>query len=91
VLNDVSVDRRIALGEVPPVQGIANKLSQAPNSDWLLFVYQLVQKAAHFQLAWDQALPPQPAQALLTNLDQLFLRQITPQQFSTNMNQTLGN
>ncbi|WP_069802000.1 substrate-binding domain-containing protein [Thermogemmatispora onikobensis] len=90
VLNDEAVDRRIALGEIPPVKGIENKLSNAPHSDWLLFVYRLVQKAAHFQLAWDQALPPQPAQALLTNLDQLFLRQISPQQFSANMNQTIG-
>ncbi|GCE23645.1 hypothetical protein KDK_74450 [Dictyobacter kobayashii] len=50
----------------------------------------MVQKSPHFQLSWDQALLPQPAQVLLTNLDQLFLKQITPQQFSDNMNKTLS-
>jgi raffinose/stachyose/melibiose transport system substrate-binding protein len=31
-------------------------------------------------------LSPSQADALLTNLDRLFLKQITPQQFSANMN-----
>ncbi len=91
VLNDQAVDQRIALGEVPPVKNIESKLSSAPHSDWLLFIYRLVQQAPHYQLSWDQALAPQPAQALLTNLEQLFLRQISPQQFATNMNQTISS
>jgi raffinose/stachyose/melibiose transport system substrate-binding protein len=51
----------------------------------------MAQNAPHFQLSWDQALAPAPAQALLTNLSQLFLKQITPQQFSANMNKTIGS
>lgn len=90
VLSDDQVTKYINSGSVPPIQGIENKLSNAPHGDWLQFVYSLVKKAPHFQLSWDQALPPQPAQELLTNLDQLFLKQITPQQFSTNMNKTLS-
>lgn len=90
VLGDDDVKKLIALGDVPAVQGIESQLASAPNSDWLQFNYEIVQNAPHFQLSWDQALLPQPAQALLTNLDQLFLKQISPAQFSTNMDQTIS-
>ena len=89
ILNEDDVNQLISLGDVPPVQGIDAKLSSAPHSDWLQFIYKSVQGANHYQLSWDQALPPQPAQALLTNLDLLFLKQISPQQFSDNMNKTI--
>lgn len=90
VLSDANVRQLIALGDVPPVQGIAAQLASAQNSDWLQYNYNLVQNAPHFQLSWDQALLPQPAQALLTNLSQLFLKQIAPQEFSANMNKTIS-
>ncbi|GCE45245.1 raffinose/stachyose/melibiose transport system substrate-binding protein [Thermosporothrix hazakensis] len=89
VLAPEGVKQFIALGNVPPVQGIESQLASSENGEWLQFNYQLVQKASHFQLSWDQALQPQPAQELLTNLDRLFLKQITPQQFADNMNKTL--
>jgi raffinose/stachyose/melibiose transport system substrate-binding protein len=89
-LSDDEVKQFIALGDIPPIQGIESQLASAQNSDWLQYNYQLVQKAPHYQLSWDQALLPGPAQALLTNLSQLFLKQITPQEFSTNMNKTIG-
>lgn len=88
VLADEEVKKFIAIGDVPPVQGIESQLAGASNADWLQYNYQMVKNAAHFQLSWDQAMLPQPAQAVLTNLDQLFLKQITPQQFSDNMNKT---
>jgi raffinose/stachyose/melibiose transport system substrate-binding protein len=90
VMNDAAIKGMINLGEVPVAQGISSQLASAPHSDWLEFVYQTVQKAPSFQLSWDQALPPTPAQAVLTNLSQLFLKQITPQQFSDNMNKTIS-
>lgn len=90
VLSSDNVNKLIALGDVPPVSGIESQLASAPNGDWLQFNYQLVQNAPHYQLSWDQALSPQAAQALLTNLDQLFLKQASPQQFSDNMNKTIG-
>ena len=89
-LNDAEVKRFMDLGDIPAVQGLESQLSGAANSEWLLFNYNMVKNAPHYQLSWDQALPPQPAQALLTNLDQLFLKQISPQQFSDNMNKTIG-
>ncbi|UOF88702.1 extracellular solute-binding protein [Fodinisporobacter ferrooxydans] len=86
VLNDTAVKGYIDIGDVPPVKGIEPQLQQNQYGDWLSFIYKLVDKAPNFQMSWDQALPPEEAQALLTNLDQLFLNQITPQQFSDNMN-----
>ncbi len=89
ILNDTGIKKMIELGEVPVVQGIETQLTSAKNSDWLKYVYQFVQKAPNLQLSLDQAFPTQAAQTLLTNLDQLFLKQITPQQFSDNMNKTI--
>ena len=91
VLNDDEISRFINNGEVPPIQGIKGKLSSAPHGDWLQFAYTSILQAPHYQLSWDQALPPRTGQDLLTNLDQLFLKQISPQQFSTNMNQSAGS
>ena len=51
---------------------------------------QLIEQAPNFQMSWDQALPSAQATALLTNLDKLFSKQITPEQFSDAMNQTIG-
>ncbi len=90
VLSDQEVKNFIGVGDVPPVQGIESQLANAQNGEWLQYNYKMVQNAPHFQLSWDQALLPQPAQTLLTNLDQLFLKQITPQQFSNNMNKTIS-
>lgn len=89
VLNEKEVAQFISQGDVLPIQGIELQLAGAANGDWLLFIYQMALNAPHFQLSWDQALSPEPAQALLTNLQRLFQKQITPQQFSENMNQTL--
>jgi raffinose/stachyose/melibiose transport system substrate-binding protein len=89
VLSPRNVETLIQNGSIPPVTGLEDQIAKAPNSQWLSFVYDLVKKAPSFQLSWDQALPPAQADALLTNLDQLFLLQITPQQFSDNMTRTM--
>jgi raffinose/stachyose/melibiose transport system substrate-binding protein len=86
----LSPEERIELGEVPPVKGIKSKLQQAENGDFLTFVYDLVQASTSYQLSWDQALPPDQAEALLNNLAQLMLLNVSPKQFSENMNETLG-
>ncbi|MFJ1811129.1 MULTISPECIES: extracellular solute-binding protein [unclassified Streptomyces] len=87
VLNDSQVDAYLASGSVPPVNGLESKLTASTSSDraWLRFVYGLVQKAPSFQLSWDQALPSDQADPLLTNTDKSFLRQIPPAEFGTNM------
>jgi raffinose/stachyose/melibiose transport system substrate-binding protein len=88
MMNAAYVNGLIKLANIPPVKGIASKLAGAPNAGFTTWCYQLVQNAPHYQHSWDQVLSPNAANSLLTNLDQLFLKQITPQQFSANMNKT---
>jgi raffinose/stachyose/melibiose transport system substrate-binding protein len=87
VLDDSQVDAYLAAGSVPPVKGLESELAASKSSDkaWLQFVYGLVQNAPSFQLSWDQALPSDQADPLLTNTDKSFLRQISPAEFGTNM------
>ncbi|MFD6139235.1 extracellular solute-binding protein [Promicromonospora sp. NPDC060271] len=89
VLNDEAVEELLAIGTVPPITGLEDKIEQQDNADYLSFVYGMVRDAPHFQLSWDQALPAAQSQALLDNLSQLFLGQIDPQQFSEAMDATL--
>lgn len=46
---------------------------------------RLAATAAHYTLSWDQALPPAAADSLLTNLADLFLGKLSPEQFSAAM------
>ncbi|MFJ3308405.1 extracellular solute-binding protein [Streptomyces sp. NPDC086549] len=87
VMNDDQIDAYLAAGSVPPVNGLDSKLASAKSDDkaWLTFVYKLVQNSPTFQLSWDQALPSDQADPLLTNVDKSFLRQIKPEEFGTNM------
>jgi len=89
VLSDDVVDDLLEIGAVPPITGLEDKIAEQAESDHPSFVYGLVRDAPHFQLSWDQALPPEQSQALLNNLSQLFLGQIDPQQFSDAMDATL--
>ncbi|MER6711345.1 extracellular solute-binding protein [Streptomyces sp. NPDC000877] len=89
VMNSSQVDAYLTAGSVPPVNGLEPKLATVTSSDkgWLTFVYGLVQNAPGFQLSWDQALPSDQADPLLTNVDKSFLRQIKPEAFGTNMSE----
>jgi len=86
VLNDFEIDGFLKLGEVPPVKDIRSKLTGLEHADWLTTIYDLASNAPSFSLSWDQALPPRVAQAMLTNLGLVFLKQLTPEQFATKMN-----
>ena len=90
IMTDTMIDAYINSGSVPIVNGIESKLNTSPDKDFLNFVYDLAKNAPSFQQSWDQALSPTAAEALLNNIDQLFLKSITPQQFAENMNGTLG-
>lgn len=89
VYNDDDISAMLGAGSVPPVTGLEDQIAASDDADYLTFAYDLVSEAPHFQLSWDQALPPQQATELLTNLSQVFLGQITPEQFVTAMNATL--
>lgn len=89
VFNEDYTNFLIEGGGVPPVAGLEDQLAQAEDADFLTMAYGMVRDAPHFQLSWDQALRADPAQELLTNLEQIFLLQITPEEFVTNMNATI--
>jgi raffinose/stachyose/melibiose transport system substrate-binding protein len=91
LMNDDYVDWLIDKGEVPPVKGIDKKLAKAPHANWLQYVYGTVRQAPNFQLSWDQALSPRDADVLLTELDLLFRKKITPEQFCSDMRDKTGS
>ena len=90
ILTETVIDAYINSGSVPIVNGIEDKLNTSEDREFLNFVYDMAKNAPNFQQSWDQALSPTAAEALLNNIDQLFLKSITPQQFAENMNGTLG-
>jgi raffinose/stachyose/melibiose transport system substrate-binding protein len=85
-LSDNQVIAQLKVGQVPAAAGISDLIDQYGSAPaFQHFVNGLVQDAPNFQLSWDQALSPALGQELLRNLDLLFTLQITPQQFSQNM------
>lgn len=76
-------------GGVPPTAGIGTSLDASDDKDFLGFTYDLVQNAPTFQLSWDQSLSPKDADTLLSNLERVFLLQVSPRQFSAAMDETL--
>lgn len=91
VMTDAMIKGFINVGDVPPVQGLDSQLASSPNGEWLTYIYNMAKNAPNFQLSWDQVLSPTQAQASLTNLSQVFLNQISPETFSTNMNKTISS
>ena len=88
-MTDAYIDDLLKGGGVPPVVGIEEKISASDNAEFLLDVYNMSKDAPAFTLSWDQAIAPAAADALLTNLDKVFLGQITPEEFADAMNATI--
>ena len=76
----------ISLGLVPVIAGSAGLLKSSPLAQYLLPVYNAVQKAPYFQYSWDQALGPVKSVPMLTNLTNVFGLTETPKQFAKAMN-----
>ncbi|GAA2449427.1 extracellular solute-binding protein [Actinomadura vinacea] len=83
--SDAYLQGLISVGEVPAVKGLEPKLRGGPDADYTTFVYSMVGSAPEFTQSWDQALTPSVSQALLTNLQKFFLRQIGPEEFTAAM------
>ncbi|MDX2681469.1 extracellular solute-binding protein [Streptomyces sp. NY05-11A] len=75
----------IDIGHVPAIAGIEDQLKSGPNADYTTFVYDLVKQAPSYTQSWDQALDPDTAQKLLTELQKVFSKQSSPQQFVSAM------
>jgi raffinose/stachyose/melibiose transport system substrate-binding protein len=80
----------LAVGNVPPVSGFDAQIAKSSDPAYFQAVYDLSAKAPNFALSLDQALSPKAGDAVLTNLQQVFLQQISPQKFAANMNATLS-
>lgn len=85
--SDEYVDGLIAAGQVPAVEGVEDRLQESDHAEFATFTHQLVSEAPSFTQSWDQALSPSAAQALLANLQLLFLGDITPEEFAQDMEQ----
>jgi raffinose/stachyose/melibiose transport system substrate-binding protein len=90
LFTDAEIDAYVKTGQVPVVKAAEPKLASSPDAAFLQFVFNLTSQAPNFQQSWDQALSPAQAETLLNNIDQLFLLKITPEQFATAMNATIG-
>lgn len=86
VFDDKYVDDLMATGAVPPISGLDKKIAASSAPEWNSFVYKTAQAAGSFQLSWDQALDANQSEALLTNLENVFLLKATPEEFSAAMN-----
>lgn len=80
------VDGLIKAGDIPAVTGISARLQQlAPNPAFATAVYSMAQKAPSFTLSWDQNLSQAEGQNVITYLQEVFNKQMSPQQFVTTM------
>ena len=73
----------VKAGDVPTTANAAQQLAQSPNPQFATFQYELVSKAPSFTLSWDQALSPSVGQSVVTSIQKLFNKQITPEAFVT--------
>ena len=79
--SDAYVEDLVNSGQVPAVAGVERKLEGTPNAEFATFTYDMVAKAPSFTQSWDQALSPAVGTEMLTNLQKLFLSDITPEEF----------
>lgn len=89
VYDDAHIDSLLAIGAVPPVAGLEDRIAEEDDPAFLDFTYGMVRDAAHFELSWDQAIPADQAQELLNNLSRLFLGELSAEEFAAAMDATL--
>lgn len=90
LLNDKYAADLLAVGNVPPVEGAEDAIAKSDDPAYYSMIYEVAKKAPNFQLSLDQALAPEAGDKLLTTLQQVFLEEITPEQFATTMNATIS-
>lgn len=89
VYNEEYTQNLVESGAIPPTVGAEDLLAESEDKDFLTQLYGMATGAPNFQLSWDQALPADQGQALLTNLSQVFAGEMSPEEFQTAMNGTL--
>jgi raffinose/stachyose/melibiose transport system substrate-binding protein/xylobiose transport system substrate-binding protein len=82
--SDSYVTGMVAAGQVPAIKGVESRFT-GEHAEFTKFVYQLVATAPAFTQSWDQALSPAAGTELNTNLQKLFISELTPEQFVSAM------
>jgi raffinose/stachyose/melibiose transport system substrate-binding protein len=80
----------LAVSNVPPVAGLDGQFAGTSDPAYFAAIYDLAAKAPNFQLSLDQALSPAQGDAVLTAVQQIFLKQLSPEAFADTMNATIG-
>jgi xylobiose transport system substrate-binding protein len=75
----------LSIGHVPAIAGIKGQLMGGINPEYTVFIYGMVADAPTFTQSWDQALPPETSAKMLTDLQKVFNKLMTPQQFAAAM------
>jgi raffinose/stachyose/melibiose transport system substrate-binding protein len=76
----------VAAGEVPVTKGASPVFAGQPLASFDTTIYNSVQSAPSFQYSWDQAMTPQVANVMLTNLAQVFELSEAPARFESLLN-----
>jgi raffinose/stachyose/melibiose transport system substrate-binding protein len=76
----------IGTATVPTIAGVTGFFKVSDLGNYLLPIYNAVQKAPYFQYSWDQYLGPTVAIPMLDNLSDVFNLTETPAQYATIMN-----
>ena len=83
--SDEYVEGMISVGQVPAIQGLEEEVAVGEFADFNSYAYETVLAAPTFTQSWDQALPADISQTMLTNIQQVFNKQMTPQEFADAM------
>ena len=76
----------VAAGEVPVTKGASPLFTGQSLASFDTTIYNSVQGAPSFQYSWDQAMTPQVATVMLTNLAEVFELTETPAKFASILN-----
>lgn len=76
----------VSAGEVPVTSGASSLFTGQSLASYDTTIYNSVQTAPSFQYSWDQAMTPQVANVMLTNLAQVFELSETPAKFESTLN-----
>jgi raffinose/stachyose/melibiose transport system substrate-binding protein len=76
----------VSAGEVPVTTGASSLFTGQQLATYDNTIYSSVQTAPSFQYSWDQAMTPQVASVMLTNLAQVFTLAETPAKFESTLN-----
>ncbi|NJP99480.1 ABC transporter substrate-binding protein [Streptomyces zingiberis] len=72
-------------GDVPTTSDAEERLASHSAPEYAEFQYEMVKAAPDFTLSWDQALPAQKADPMLTNIQKLFNGQLSAKDFTEAM------